>query len=85
LLLGSLLAVAIETRHGAELRVDGLRDPDARWSDSALPTVEPDGRRRPAVEGALLAYDRFDLSTESAAALADLSVEDFEAERRTRR
>lgn len=84
LLLGSLLAVAIETRYGAGVRIDGLRGSESLPSGTPSTPVEPDGQRRPAVEGALLAYDRFDLSTETAAALADTSVADFEAERRGR-
>jgi hypothetical protein len=86
LLLGSVLAVAIESEYGAEIEVGAETEPvrPARPADggSLRSPLEPDGRRRPVVEGALLAHDRYDLSTETAAALADLTVEAFRAERR---
>ncbi|MFC4359121.1 hypothetical protein ACFO0N_14325 [Halobium salinum] len=78
LLLGSLLAVAIETRHGGAIRVDGLHESPPL----SLSSFEPDGRRRPVVEGALLALERFDVSVETVASLATLSVAELETERR---
>jgi hypothetical protein len=82
LLLGSVLAVAIESRYGTEIEVESVRTGVPLDADPVRSPFGPDGRRRPVVEGALLAHDRYDLSAESAAALADLTVEDFEAERR---
>lgn len=55
-------------------------DGDPAYGRDRLVTADPDGGHEPLVVGALVAFDRFDISLSTAASLANRSVDDFETE-----
>ncbi|SDM34793.1 hypothetical protein SAMN04487949_1359 [Halogranum gelatinilyticum] len=60
-------------------------DGDGSNGRDRLATADPTDRNEPLVAGALVAFDRFDISLSTAASLANRSVDDFETELERRR